>query len=106
MAAKAGQVVDSDKLVLWASLNGYLRVPTVRETGEYAVRGGIIDLYPASMETPLRFDFFGRQLESIRTFDPGTHTSCGSAYTSYENHFTYELIADQNASCGPIWPNP
>jgi transcription-repair coupling factor (superfamily II helicase) len=76
--AKAGQVVDSDKLVLWASLNGYLRVPTVRETGEYAVRGGIIDLYPASMETPLRFDFFGKQLESIRTFDPGTQRTTGT----------------------------
>src|SRR5690242_15285751 len=56
-AAKAGQVVDSDKLILWASLNGYLRVPTVREQGEYAVRGGLVDLFPASMETPLRFDF-------------------------------------------------
>ncbi len=76
-AAKAGQVVDSEKLIHWASLNGYLRVPTVRETGEYAVRGGIIDLFPASMETPLRFDFFGKQLESIRTFDPGTQRSSG-----------------------------
>ena len=77
-AAKAGQVVDSDRLVKWASLNGYLRVPTVRETGEYAVRGGLIDLFPASMDTPLRFDFFGRQLESIRTFDPETQRSSGN----------------------------
>jgi len=77
-AAKAGQVVDSEKLVKWASLNGYLRVPTVRETGEYAVRGGLIDLFPASMDTPLRFDFFGRQLESIRTFDPETQRSSGN----------------------------
>lgn len=77
-AAKAGQVVDSEKLIQWASLNGYLRVPTVREQGEYAVRGGIIDLYPASMETPLRFDFFGKQLETIRTFDPGTQRSSGN----------------------------
>jgi transcription-repair coupling factor (superfamily II helicase) len=77
-AAKAGQVVDSEKLIQWASLNGYLRVPTVRETGEYAVRGGLVDLFPASMETPLRFDFFGRQLESIRTFDPGTQRTTGN----------------------------
>ena len=59
-AARSGQVVDSEKLIVWASLNGYLRVPTVREQGEYAVRGGLVDLYPASMETPLRFDFFGK----------------------------------------------
>jgi transcription-repair coupling factor (superfamily II helicase) len=77
-AAKSGQVVDSEKLILWASLNGYLRVPTVRETGEYAVRGGLVDLFPASMETPLRFDFFGKQLESIRTFDPGTQRTTGT----------------------------
>src|SRR5690606_22007523 len=65
-AAGAGQVVDSNLLIEWAANNGYLRVPTVREAGEYAVRGGLVDLYPASLETPLRFDFFGKQLESIR----------------------------------------
>ncbi|MEQ1900663.1 MAG: transcription-repair coupling factor [Devosia sp.] len=77
-AAAAGQVVDSNRLIEWASLNGYLRVPTVRETGEYAVRGGLVDLFPASLETPLRFDFFGKQLESIRTFDPDTQRTTGT----------------------------
>ena len=77
-AAKAGQVVDSDKLIAWAAGNGYLRVPTVRETGEFAVRGGLIDLYPAGMEAPLRFDFFGRQLETIRTFDADTQRTTGN----------------------------
>jgi len=77
-AAKAGQVVDSEKLINWASLNGYLRVPTVREQGEYAVRGGLVDLFPASMENPLRFDFFGRQLETIRTFDADTQRTTGN----------------------------
>jgi transcription-repair coupling factor (superfamily II helicase) len=77
-AAKSGQVVDSERLILWASLNGYLRVPTVREQGEYAVRGGLVDLFPASMETPLRFDFFGKSLETIRTFDPGTQRTTGT----------------------------
>ena len=59
-SAAAGQVVDSEKLIAWAANNGYLRVPTVRESGEYAVRGGLVDLFPASAETPLRFDFFGK----------------------------------------------
>ena len=77
-AAKAGQVVDSEKLVQWATLNGYLRVPTVREAGEFAVRGGLVDLFAASAETPLRFDFFGRQLETIRTFDPETQRTTGN----------------------------
>ncbi len=76
--AAAGQVVDSDRLIAWASNNGYLRVPTVREAGEYAVRGGLVDLYPASMDAPLRFDFFGKQLESIRIFDPDTQRTTGN----------------------------
>ena len=77
-AAASGQVVDSDRLIDWAANNGYLRVPTVREAGEFAVRGGLVDLFPASMDTPLRFDFFGKQLESIRTFDPDTQRTTGT----------------------------
>lgn len=77
-AAAAGQVVDSEKLIAWAAGNGYLRVPTVRETGEYAVRGGLVDLYPAGVESPLRFDFFGKQLETIRTFDPDSQRTTGN----------------------------
>jgi len=77
-SAAAGAVVDSDKLIAWASGNGYLRVPTVREQGEYAVRGGLVDLYPAGAESPMRFDFFGKQLESIRTFDADTQRTNGN----------------------------
>jgi len=77
-SAAAGKVVDSEKLIAWAANNGYLRVPTVREAGEYAVRGGIVDLFPASHETPLRFDFFGSQLETIRTFDPDSQRTTGN----------------------------
>ncbi len=77
-AAASGQVVDSEKLIAWAAGNGYLRVPTVHEQGEFAVRGGLVDLYPAGAESPLRFDFFGRQLESIRTFDAGTQRTTGT----------------------------
>src|SRR5690606_11959508 len=77
-SAAVGRIVDSEKLIAWAARNGYLRVPTVRESGEYAVRGGLVDLYPASAEAPLRFDFFGSQLESIRTFDPDSQRTTGT----------------------------
>jgi len=77
-AAAAGQLVDNERLINWAAGNGYLRVPTVRETGEFAVRGGLIDIFPAGREAPLRFDFFGRQLETIRTFDPDTQRTTGN----------------------------
>ncbi|HEY8191947.1 MAG TPA: transcription-repair coupling factor, partial [Alphaproteobacteria bacterium] len=45
---------------------------TVREAGEYAIRGGIIDLFPPGYEEPLRIDLFGTGIESIRSFDPAT----------------------------------
>ena len=77
-SAAVGRVVDSEKLIAWAANNGYLRVPTVRESGEYAVRGGLVDLFPAGAEAPLRFDFFGSQLESIRSFDPDSQRTTGT----------------------------
>ncbi|WP_339644848.1 transcription-repair coupling factor [uncultured Pelagibacterium sp.] len=77
-SAAAGRMVDSVKLIGWATNNGYLRVPTVREAGEYAVRGGLVDLYPAGHDAPLRFDFFGQQLETIRAFDPESQRTTGN----------------------------
>src|SRR5204863_10037746 len=59
-------------IVAWLEHNGYNRSSTVREPGEYAVRGGILDLFPAGLDQPVRFDFFGDSLESIRTFDAET----------------------------------
>jgi transcription-repair coupling factor (superfamily II helicase) len=95
-AAKAGQVVDGDRLIAWASSNGYLRVPTVRETGEFAVRGGLIDLYPAGLEQPLRFDFFGRQLETIRTFDPETQRTTGNLKSTTLAPMSEVLLSEES----------
>src|SRR5208282_4103368 len=53
-------------------LNGFTRAATVREAGDYAVRGGIVDLFAPGMDAPVRLDFFGDTLESIRRFDPET----------------------------------
>src|SRR5208282_4126037 len=50
-------------------LNGFTRAATVREAGDYAVRGGIVDLFAPGMDAPVRLDFFGDTLESIRRFD-------------------------------------
>src|SRR5215211_3503922 len=75
--AAPGNVVDTNQLVAWLEVNGFLRTGTVRDRGEYAVRGGIIDLYPASLSNPVRLDFFGDTLESIRSFDPETQRTVG-----------------------------
>src|ERR1700761_2144145 len=69
LSVAPGHVVPMDSIVAWLEHNGYNRSSTVREPGEYAGRGGILDLFPAGLEQPVRFDFFGDSLESIRTFD-------------------------------------
>ncbi len=67
-----GQVVDTEKFTSFLAANGYARTGTVVEVGDFAVRGGLIDLYPPNAAGPIRLDFFGDQLETIRTFDPET----------------------------------
>ena len=64
-----------DDLARWLEANGYMRASTVRDIGDYASRGGILDLYPPGLPTPIRLDFFGDTLESIRAFDPETQRS-------------------------------
>ena len=72
LSVAPGHVVPMDSIVAWLEHNGYSRASTVREPGEYAVRGGILDLFPAGLDQPVRFDFFGDSLESIRSFDAET----------------------------------
>ncbi len=75
LSVAPGNVLDMEGVTRWLELNGFTRASTVREPGDYAVRGGIIDLYAPGMAEPVRFDFFGDQLESIRSFDPETQRS-------------------------------
>lgn len=65
-----GASVDPKSVVAFLEGNGYVRTDTVREAGEYAVRGGIIDLFAAGWDDPLRIDFFGDEVETIKPFDP------------------------------------
>ncbi len=73
--AKNGVDVDRDALVAFLSGNGYVRAGTVREPGDFALRGGIVDLWPPGHEQPLRLDFFGSTLDAIRRFDAETQLS-------------------------------
>src|SRR4051812_10930266 len=75
LSAAPGNMLAMDGVTQWLELNGYNRTSTVREPGDYAVRGGIVDLYPPGMGDPVRLDFFGDTLESIRTFDAETQRS-------------------------------
>jgi transcription-repair coupling factor (superfamily II helicase) len=75
LSVAPGNVVGMASIVEWLELNGYMRASTVREPGEYAVRGGILDLFPPGMDMPVRLDFFGDSLETIKTFDAETQRS-------------------------------
>jgi transcription-repair coupling factor (superfamily II helicase) len=75
LSVAPGNVVGMASIVEWLELNGYMRASTVREAGEYAVRGGILDLFPPGMDMPVRLDFFGDSLETIKTFDAQTQRS-------------------------------
>ncbi|MGE3149162.1 MAG: transcription-repair coupling factor [Pseudorhodoplanes sp.] len=77
LSAAPGNVIGLEKVAQWLELHGYTRASTVREPGDYAVRGGILDLFPPGMDQPVRFDFFGDTLESIRAFDPETQRTTG-----------------------------
>ncbi|TPQ50523.1 transcription-repair coupling factor [Prosthecomicrobium hirschii] len=76
-AAAPGNRVDMADLVRWLENNGFNRTPTVRETGEYAVRGGILDLFAPGTDSPVRLDFFGDTLESVRKFDAESQRTTG-----------------------------
>src|SRR5260370_24639319 len=54
---------------------GYTRVDVVEMPGQVTIRGGIIDIYSPEMDRPVRIDFFGDEIESIRKFDPETQRS-------------------------------
>ena len=78
--AKNGAEVDREALVAFLAGNGYVRAGTVREPGDFALRGGIVDLWPPSSgkqgdDQPLRLDFFGPTLDAIRRFDAETQLS-------------------------------
>jgi len=74
-SAEAGADASMSELEDYLIVNGYARASTVRAPGEFAVRGGLIDVFPPSAGEPLRFDFFGDTLESIRSFEPETQIS-------------------------------
>ena len=57
---------------------GYERMPEVTAPGELSVRGGVMDVWPPDAARPVRAEFFGDDLESLRTFDPGLQTSTGA----------------------------
>jgi transcription-repair coupling factor (superfamily II helicase) len=93
MSLATGGTVASEELARFLEANGYGRAGTVMEPGEYAMRGGIIDLFPAGRGVPVRLDLFGDTIESIRAFDPATQRS-GARVERIELHPVSEILLD------------
>src|SRR6185295_10395862 len=75
LAFAAGTKIDLPTLSLKLVESGYERTAAVERPGEFAVRGGILDLYPLTADLPLRLELDGEKIESLRTFDPATQGS-------------------------------
>jgi transcription-repair coupling factor (superfamily II helicase) len=74
-----GERIEREALVEQLNALGYQRTDTVAEHGEYALRGSLIDLFPAGEEQALRLDFFGDEIDSLRRFDPTDQRSTDRA---------------------------
>ncbi|HEX8892211.1 MAG TPA: transcription-repair coupling factor [Terriglobales bacterium] len=75
---RRGEMIDSEKLVEHLRLAGYNQVDVVEMPGEFAHRGGLIDVYPPESDRPVRIELFGDEVESLRKFDPTTQRSAGA----------------------------
>ena len=76
-----GERIERDRLVELLVANGYQRTDAVHDAGEFAVRGSIVDLFPAGEADAIRLDFFGDEIETMRRFDPADQRTTGKAST-------------------------
>ena len=75
LSVAAGQPLDPERLARWLGEHGFQRCDAVDVPGDFARRGGIIDLYSNAHTDPVRIEFFGDEVSSIRLFDIGTQRS-------------------------------
>ncbi len=101
---RAGLEPGVDGLAESLALAGYERVERVDDRGQFAVRGGIVDVFPTTGREPLRVEFFGDEIESVRAFSPFTQRALhpvaeATLYPAAERRLdTVEL--DQSVTCG------
>ena len=74
---KVGDSVAIEELTAWLLAKGMIRVEVVEVAGEFSLRGGILDVFPPDSSDPVRVEFFGDEVESIRPFDGETQRSLG-----------------------------
>ena len=72
---KTGATFERESLITSLLRIGYRRVSVVEIPGEFSIRGGIVDIFSTAYSNPVRVEFLGDQVESMRLFDPATQTS-------------------------------
>lgn len=92
----SGVSISRERLATLLQANGYFRVDTVAEPGEFALRGSLVDLIPAGSEDGLRLDFFGDEIETIRSFSPQDQRSTGTI-ARFELLPAVETLMDEDA---------
>ncbi|TMJ14007.1 MAG: transcription-repair coupling factor [Alphaproteobacteria bacterium] len=92
-----GERIDMERLAVLLNANGYHRTESVQDSGEFAVRGGIVDLFPSGETEGLRLDFFGDEIESVRRFDPATQRTTGDAQGGFTLLPASETLLDEDS---------
>ncbi|MFV0335439.1 MAG: transcription-repair coupling factor [Tropicimonas sp.] len=95
-AARVGGRLDEAALRSFLVRMGFSQAPTVTEPGDYAIRGGIIDIFPPGHSGPIRLDLFGDVLDGARRFDPATQRTT-EKLTAIELAPVSEVILDEAA---------
>ena len=94
---KVGSIISPQKLVEKLVASGYTRDTIVTKTGEFGVRGFIIDVFPVDEENPIRIEFFDDEIDSIRIFDSETQKSLESIKKILIKPY-FEFITDSDVS--------
>jgi transcription-repair coupling factor (superfamily II helicase) len=95
-SARVGDRVDEARLKTFLTRMGFSPASTVAEPGDYALRGGIVDIWPPGSRTPIRLDFFGDVLDGARRFDPDTQRTT-EKLTAVDFAPMSEIVLDEAA---------
>ena len=111
-----GDLVDPETIRRWLAESGFAATTAVQLPGEFAARGGLLDVYSTDQSQPLRIEWFGDEIESIRRFDPGSQRSIESlqqveiAAVGIDNSSVYDFEdpltdADVSGDANPLGGN-
>ncbi|HWQ79709.1 MAG TPA: transcription-repair coupling factor [Anaerovoracaceae bacterium] len=90
-----GEEADLEQIKRSLAFMGYERAAFLESKGQYSIRGGIVDVYPADAEYPYRIEFFGAEVDSLRSFDPLTQRSMDNLKT-IEIYPAEQMVQEEN----------